>query len=109
MSGNNWTNFVREKAGEMCVSYMVAIKDPSVSAEYKDLKKNVKQTRMVDNYAQLKDDALEMAELINPTLPKRKAGRPAKYANDEERKEAKKAKTLASNKKKREEKRELII
>ena len=44
-----------------------------------------------------------MAETKNPPAEKKKAGRPSKYGSDEERKEAKRLKTLASNKKKREE------
>ena len=101
--GNAWTTFVRDWAGKNNTTYMVAIKDPVVSQAYKDSKKQKKKLVIVDNFEKLKGDAVAMAEAIDPPAEKKKAGRPSKYANDEERKEAKRLKTLASNKKKREE------
>ena len=100
--GNAWTNFVRDWAKKNNTTYMVAIKDPLVSQSYKSNKKIKKRLIIVDNFTKLKDDAVAMAEEIDPPLVRKKAGRPSKYANDEERKEAKRLKTLASNKKKRE-------
>jgi hypothetical protein len=101
--GNAWTNFVRDWAKENDTTYMVAIKDPAVSTAYKDTKKKKRKLVIVDNFEKLKADAVSMAEAIDPPPVKRKAGRPSKYATEEEKKEAKRLKTLASNKKKREE------
>jgi hypothetical protein len=101
--GNAWTNFVKDWTVKNNTPYMVAIKDPVVSQAYKDSKKKKKKLVIVDNFEKLKGDAVAMAEAIDPPAEKKKAGRPSKYANDEERKEAKRLKTLASNKKKREE------
>ena len=101
--GNAWTNFVKDWAATNNMKYMVAIKDEEVKQAYKDSKKQKKKLVIVDNFEKLKGDAVAMAEAIDPPPVKKKAGRPSKYANDEERKEAKRLKTLASNKKKREE------
>lgn len=101
--GNAWTNFVKDWTAKHDTTYMVAIKDPVVSQAYKDSKKTKRKLVIVDNFEKLKGDAVAMAEAIDPPAEKKKAGRPSKYANDEERKEAKRLKTLASNKKKREE------
>ena len=101
--GNAWTNFVKDWAATNNMKYMVAIKDEEVKKAYKDSKKQKKKLVIVDNFEKLKGDAVAMAEAIDPPPVKKKAGRPSKYANDEERKEAKRLKTLASNKKKREE------
>jgi len=101
--GNDWTTFVKDWATARGVPYMVAIKDPDINQAYKDSKKTKKKLVIVDNFTKLKDDAVAMAEAIDPPAEKKKAGRPSKYTNDEERKEAKRLKTLASNKKKREE------
>ena len=101
--GNDWTDFVKDWAKKNDTTYMVAIKDPAIKQAYKDSKKTKKKLVIVDNFTKLKDDAVAMAEAIDPPAEKKKAGRPSKYATDEERKEAKRLKTLASNKKKREE------
>lgn len=101
--GNAWTNFVREWAKDKGITYMVAIKDPAVSTAYKEQKKTTRKSAKEDNFDKLKADAVALAEAIDPPPVKRKAGRPSKYASEEERKEAKRLKTLASNKKKREE------
>lgn len=101
--GNDWTDFVKDWAEKTNTTYMVAIKDPAIKQAYKDSKKTKKKLVIVDNFTKLKDDAVAMAEAIDPPADKKKAGRPSKYATDEERKEAKRLKTLASNKKKREE------
>lgn len=101
--GNDWTDFVKDWAEKTNTTYMVAIKDPAIKQAYKDSKKTKKKLVIVDNFTKLKDDAVAMAEAIDPPAEKKKAGRPSKYATDEERKEAKRLKTLASNKKKREE------
>jgi len=101
--GNAWTTFVKDWATARGVPYMVAIKDPDIKQAYKDSKKTKKKLVIVDNFTKLMDDAVAMAEAIDPPAEKKKAGRPSKYATDEERKEAKRLKTLASNKKKREE------
>ena len=101
--GNAWTNFVRDWATRTRVTYKEAIKDPAVSQAYKESKKQNKKMIIVDNFEKLKIDAMAMAETKNPPAEKKKAGRPSKYGSDEERKEAKRLKTLASNKKKREE------
>jgi hypothetical protein len=101
--GNAWTNFVRDWAKENGTTYMVAIKDPAVSTAYKNQKKTTRKAVKEDTFDKLKADAVSMAEAIDPPPVKRKAGRPSKYATEEEKKEAKRLKTLASNKKKREE------
>ena len=101
--GNEWTDFVKDWAKKNDTTYMVAIKDPAIKQAYKDSKKTKKKGVIVDNFTKLKDDAVAMAEAIDPPAEKKKAGRPSKYATDEERKEAKRLKTIASNKKKREE------
>jgi len=101
--GNAWTNFVREWAKDKGLTYMVAIKDPAVSTAYKEQKKTTRKSAKEDTFDKLKADAVALAEAIDPPPVKRKAGRPSKYASEEERKEAKRLKTLASNKKKREE------
>ena len=101
--GNAWTNFVRDWAKEKGTTYMVAIKDPAVSTAYKNQKKTTRKAVKEDTFDKLKADAVSMAEAIDPPAVKRKAGRPSKYATEEEKKEAKRLKTLASNKKKREE------
>jgi hypothetical protein len=105
--GNAWTNFVRDWATRTRVTYKEAIKDPAVSQAYKQTKKQTKKQNkelgLFDLFERLKKDAVTMAETKNPPAEKKKAGRPSKYGSDEERKEAKRLKTLASNKKKREE------
>ncbi len=101
--GNAWTNFVREWAKDKGLTYMVAIKDPAVSTAYKEQKKTTRKSAKEDTFDKLKADAVALAEIADPPAVKRKAGRPSKYASEEERKEAKRLKTLASNKKKREE------
>ena len=105
--GNAWTNFVRDWATRTRVTYKEAIKDPAVSQAYKQTKKQTKKQNkelgLFDLFERLKRDAVTMAETKNPPAEKKKAGRPSKYGSDEERKEAKRLKTLASNKKKREE------
>ena len=101
--GNAWTNFVKDWTTKHNTTYMLAIKDPAVSQAYKESKKQNKKMIIVDNFEKLKIDAMAMAETKNPPAEKKKAGRPSKYGSDVERKEAKRLKTLASNKKKREE------
>jgi len=101
--GNAWTNFVKDWTTKHNTTYMLAIKDPAVSQAYKESKKQNKKMIIVDNFEKLKIDAMAMAEAISPPTEKKKAGRPSKYGSDVERKEAKRLKTLASNKKKREE------
>ena len=105
--GNAWTNFVRDWATRTRVTYKEAIKDPAVSQAYKQTKKQTKKQNkelgLFDLFERLKRDAVTMAETKNPPAEKKKAGRPSKYESDEERKEAKRLKTLASNKKRREE------
>lgn len=101
--GNAWTNFVKDWAAKRNITYMEAIKNEEVKSAYKEGKKQKKKLVIVDNFTKLKDDAVAMAEAIDPAEPKKKAGRPSKYENEDERKEAKRLKTLASNKKKREE------
>jgi len=61
MSGNTWTNFVKDFARENGTSYMEAIKHPDLSVAYKTHKKSVKTKARQDNFEFLKKSAIEMA------------------------------------------------
>jgi len=61
MSGNTWTNFVKNFARDQGVSYMEAIKHPNLSVSYKSHKKDVKTKAKQDNFEYLKKSAIEMA------------------------------------------------
>ncbi len=101
-NGNLWTNFVKNWAAENGTSYMEAIKDPTLSTAYKQRKKETKREAKTTQHQALKADAIALAELITPFPEKKTRGRPAKYATDEERKEAKREKTILSTLKKKE-------
>ncbi len=101
-NGNLWTNFVKNWAAENGTSYMEAIKDPTLSTAYKQRKKETKREAKTTQHQALKADAIALAELITPFPEKKARGRPAKYATDEERKEAKREKTILSTLKKKE-------
>ncbi len=66
MSGNSWTNFVKEFAKENNIGYMAAIKNPELAESYKSHKKSVKSKAKQDNFEYLKKTAIEMASQ-NPT------------------------------------------
>ena len=87
--GNLWTSFVKDWAAENGTSYMEAIKDPSLSMAYKQRKRDSKREAKLSQYEALKADAIALAEQITPFPVKKPRGRPAKYATEEERKEAK--------------------
>ena len=101
-NGNLWTNFVKDWAADNGTSYMEAIKDPTLSTAYKQRKKDTKREAKTSQYQSLKADAIALAEMITPFPEKKARGRPTKYATDEERKEAKREKTILSTRKKRE-------
>ena len=61
MSGNTWTNFVKDFAKENGTSYMEAIKHPELSVAYKIHKKGLKTRAKQDNFDFLKKTAIEMA------------------------------------------------
>jgi hypothetical protein len=61
MSGNTWTNFVKDFARENGTSYMEAIKHPDLSVAYKTHKKGVKTRAKQDNFDFLKKSAIELA------------------------------------------------
>jgi len=61
MSGNTWTNFVKDFARENGTSYMEAIKHPDLSVAYKTHKKGVKTKARQDNFDFLKKSAIELA------------------------------------------------
>jgi hypothetical protein len=100
-NGNLWTNFVKDWATDNGTSYMTAIKDPSLSTAYKQRKKDTKREAKASQFQSMKEDAIALAETITPFPEKRARGRPIKYVTDEERKEAKREKTLTSTRKKR--------
>ena len=101
-NGNLWTNFVKDWAADNGTSYMEAIKDPTLSTAYKQRKKETKREAKTTQHQALKADAIALAEMITPFPEKKARGRPAKYATDEERKEAKREKTILSTLKKKE-------
>jgi len=61
MSGNTWTNFVKDFARENGTSYMEAMKHPDLSVAYKTHKKGVKTKARQDNFEFLKMSAIELA------------------------------------------------
>ncbi len=61
MSGNTWTNFVKDFARENGTSYMEAIKHPDLSEAYKTHKKSLKIKARQDNLDYLKKTAVQMA------------------------------------------------
>jgi hypothetical protein len=61
MSGNTWTNFVKDFARENGTSYMEAMKHPDLSVAYKTHKKGVKTKARQDNFEFLKKSAIELA------------------------------------------------
>lgn len=102
MSGNTWTNFVKDWAKENNTTYMCAIGDPNLSIAYKQNKKDTKRDAKASSFTSLKDAAVALAEEITPPVVKKSRGRPSKYTTDEERKKAKREKTVASTRANRE-------
>ena len=103
IGGNSWTTFVKEWAKKKGMRYRVAIKDPEASAAYKALQSQKKVETKQSDFETLKEVAVELANAVAPPEPKKKAGRPKKYATEEEAKAAKKKKTLESTQRKRKE------
>ena len=108
MSGNSWTNFVKDWAKENDTTYMCAITKPELKAAYKAHKITKKRDVKQNSFQEIKDAVVALAEEITPPVEKKKPGRPSKYATDEERKKAKKEKTLASTRKMRAERAERV-
>ena len=103
IGGNSWTTFVKEWAKKKGMRYRVAIKDPEASAAYKALQSQKKVETKQNDFETLKEVAVELANAVAPPQPKKTAGRPKKYATEEEAKAAKKKKTLESTQRKRKE------
>ena len=103
IGGNSWTTFVKEWAKKKGMRYRVAIKDPEASAAYKAQQSQKKVETKKNDFETLKEVAVELANVVAPPEPKKKAGRPKKYATEEEAKAAKKKKTLESTQRKRKE------
>jgi len=101
--GNSWTTFVKEWAKKKGMRYRVAIKDPEASAAYKAQQSQKKVETKQNDFETLKEVAVELATAVAPPEPKKTAGRPKKYATEEEAKAAKKKKTLESTQRKRKE------
>ncbi len=74
MSGNSWTNFVKDFARESGTSYMEAIKHPELSVAYKAHKKGLKTRAKQDNFDYLKKTAIEMANHLPTGEPLLKEG-----------------------------------
>ncbi len=72
MSGNSWTNFVKDFARENGTSYMEAIKHPELSVAYKIHKKGLKTRAKQDNFDFLKKTAIEMANHLPTAEPSKK-------------------------------------
>ena len=104
MSGNNWTNFVKDWANKNNTTYMCAISMPELSVAYKIFKKDNKISAKKDGFQQLKDSVVGLTEQFAPEKAKRERGRPPKYAFIDERDEAKRQMSIASTKKIREKK-----
>ena len=106
---NTWTQFVKQWAAENGMSYMQAIKDPELSSAYKEQKSEAKKEAKTTRFQSLKDDAVALAAMLTPFPVKKPRGRPSIYENDEQRAEAKREKTLASTRKRRDEQKENVV
>ena len=96
MSGNTWTNFVKDWAKENDTTYMCAISQPELKKAYKDHKQGKKAEKKKNSFQEIKDAVVSIATERTPVVAKKSRGRPSKYATEEEKKKAKKEKTLAS-------------
>jgi hypothetical protein len=96
---NRWTEFVREFANRNDLTYGCAMSKPECKAQYaKKYPKPLTKKKQKEREGQ--ENIRMTFEDVNVALPtKKKAGRKTKYATDEERKQAKREQTLASNKK----------
>jgi hypothetical protein len=96
MSGNTWTNFVKDWAKENDTTYMCAISKPELKQAYKEHKQGAKAEKKKNSFQEIKDAVVSIATERTPVVEKKSRGRPSKYATEEEKKKAKKEKTLAS-------------
>jgi hypothetical protein len=126
-----WTDHIREFAKTHNMTYMCALSDPNCKATYqaknpqkltKKQKKEVagmeaeeKHSKEVEKKHKEETETMQMSAAHSAAapsaappapVPKKKAGRPKKYASPEEAKKAKKIKTVESNRRKRQEKKE---
>ncbi len=96
MSGNTWTNFVKDWAKDHDTTYMCAISQPELKKSYKEHKQGKKAEKKKNSFQEIKDAVVSIATERTPVVEKKSRGRPSKYATEEEKKKAKKEKTLAS-------------
>ena len=98
-TGNKWVNFVKDWADDNDTTYMCAIAKPELKKAYKEHKVEQKSAEKKKSFQEIKDAVVSLATERTPVVEKKRRGRPSKYATEEEKKQAKKEKTLASTRK----------